>query len=95
MPYINQAQRGEIDPHLERFLNAMQDRGLFTAGALNYCITRLLISVIRDSDPPEVKGYDLYNELMGVLECAKLEFYRREVAPYEDIKADRNGDLYG
>ena len=30
---------------------------------------------------------------MGVLECCKLEFYRRVAAPYEDIKIEENGDV--
>ena len=31
---------------------------------------------------------------MGVLECAKLEAYRRIAVPYEDSKVVANGDLY-
>ena len=30
----------------------------------------------------------------GALESAKLEFYRRVVAPYEDEKMNLNGDVY-
>ena len=40
----------------------------------------------------EAKYADI-NELIGALECAKLEFYRRKAAPYEDKKAVENGDL--
>ena len=29
-----------------------------------------------------------------MLECAKLELYRRVAAPYEDEKIDQNGDVY-
>ena len=32
--------------------------------------------------------------LVGVLECAKLELYRRLAAPYEDLKIEDNGDVY-
>jgi len=31
--------------------------------------------------------------MIGVLECVKQEFYRRKVAPYEDIKIIENGDI--
>jgi len=41
------------------------------------------------------EGYTTYNEVVGVLECAKLEMYRRAVAPYEDEKIAENGDVYG
>jgi hypothetical protein len=59
-----------------------------TSGELNYVITRLLLD--RASQP----NYERLNSLMGVLECAKQEFYRRAVAPYENIKIKENGDVY-
>jgi hypothetical protein len=34
------------------------------------------------------------DEVVGVLECAKLEIYRRIAAPYEDKKIVENGDVY-
>jgi hypothetical protein len=33
------------------------------------------------------------NDIIGVLEAAKTEFYRRIIAPYEDIKIQDNGDM--
>jgi len=39
-------------------------------------------------------SYAELNEVIGVLECAKQELYRRVVAPYEDGKAKINGDVY-
>jgi hypothetical protein len=39
-------------------------------------------------------NYALLNELIGVLECAKLELYRRVASPYEDEKIQSNGDVY-
>jgi hypothetical protein len=32
--------------------------------------------------------------LVGVLECAKQELYRRILIPYEDAKIELNGDVY-
>ena len=34
-----------------------------------------------------------YAECLAALEGAKLEFYRRHVAPYEDKKIAENGDV--
>ena len=34
------------------------------------------------------------NEMMGALECCKLELYRRLVGPYEDEVLEANGDAY-
>jgi len=55
-------------------------------GELNYIITRML----KESYP--LRYFNL-NRAVGVLECAKLEFYRRVVAPYEDTKIEENGDV--
>ncbi len=60
-----------------------------TAGELNYNIARLALAFL-----PEVYGYDDLNEVIGVLECVKQEFYRRVVVPYEDEKKRLNGDVF-
>lgn len=39
-------------------------------------------------------SYKIINEIIGVLECVKLEFYRRIAAPYENDKQQANGDVY-
>lgn len=61
-----------------------------TPGELNYVITLLLNKFIREHG----KNYETLNKVVGVLECAKLELYRRVVAPYEDEKCKENGDVY-
>ena len=38
--------------------------------------------------------YAHLNEVVGALECAKLELYRRLAAPYEDDKLRATGDVY-
>lgn len=59
-------------------------------GQLNYQITKKIDQYL------EVFGvnYTNINEVIGVLECAKLELYRRIAAPYEDKKITENGDVY-
>jgi len=82
MPYIDQEQRKELDRWLESIV-------LFDLppGELNYVITKLLLKT-------KPKSYRDYNQLVGVLECIKLELYRRVVAPYEDRKREENGEVY-
>jgi hypothetical protein len=38
--------------------------------------------------------FDTYSKCIAALECAKLEFYRRMLAPHEDIKCKENGDVF-
>src|SRR5690606_4700034 len=62
-----------------------------TAGELNYAITRLVDAYLT------ARGglrYAHLNEVVGALECAKLELYRRLAAPYEDEKRRETGDVY-
>lgn len=78
MPYIKPEDR------LPATLNGPKN-----VGELNFLITRM-VDLYLGSRP----NYAAYNEAIGVLECAKLELYRRLVAPYEDRKIAENGDAY-
>ena len=91
MPYITPDKRNELDDPLASLAAKViveDSRG--QAGVLNYCISALLNEVLK------TKGinYRNINELIGVLECAKLELYRRVASPYEDEKIQSNGDVF-
>ncbi len=58
------------------------------SGDVNYCITRIVNSLC-----PQPRCYDDINTAIGVLECAKLELYRRVAVPYENLKKTQNGDI--
>lgn len=87
MPYITQLDREEYAEGiltLETALSGSEN----PEGDLNYIITTLLQSTF----PPN--KYAKINAAIGVLECAKLEYYRRGASPYEDKKIRENGDVY-
>lgn len=81
MPYISKEKRHDIDNNISEITNA---------GELNYAITQLLKKYLEING----KSYSKINDILGALEGAKLEFYRRVAAPYEDIKIVTNGDAY-
>lgn len=81
MPYIKQEQRLE--------LHNQQGRIIQTPGELNYMFTYLIKNYIHFNG----ENYQAINDIMGALEGAKLEFYRRTVVPYEDQKIKENGDV--
>jgi hypothetical protein len=60
-----------------------------TPGQLNYAIT-MLCKHYWDYE----KDYRGINDVLGALEGAKLEFYRRVAVPYEQRKRKENGDVY-
>jgi hypothetical protein len=85
MPYIDQDARarlaaGGVPAH---------------AGELNYAITLLVDAYLaRSAGTAGRTRYAHLNEAIGVLECAKLELYRRVTVPYEDEKIAESGDVY-
>jgi hypothetical protein len=85
MPYIAQKDREKFSA----FTQSMKDLDIKTAGELNYLLTMLTHRYLNQK--PE--SYQMYNDAVGALEGAKLELYRRHVAPYENIKIKENGDV--
>ncbi len=79
MPYIKGKRQIDIE-HGQQPENT---------GELNYKITRSVLDYL-----PVHPRYEDFNTVIGVLECAKQEFYRRMVAVYEDEKIKENGDVF-
>ncbi len=84
MPYIKQEERLKLDEKIESL-----NTNIETEGQLNYVITRLCIRYLQKNGT----CYKVLNIIDGVLDCAKQEFYRRFIAPYEDKKIKENGDV--
>lgn len=84
MPYIPKRLRENYDQVFE----ATKLAKIEVPGELNYLITKLCHMYLESKSG----CYGDYNEVIGVLECAKLEFYRRKVAAYEEVKIEENGD---
>ena len=83
MPYIREEDREQY----RAILKYIEKIGIACAGDLNYLITVLSNIYLEESG----KCYTSYNEVIGVLECAKQEYYRKKIAPYEDKKCKENG----
>jgi hypothetical protein len=78
MPYIEPSKRFDFDI------------AIASPGQLNFAITKLIWLYICKNG----MSYTSLNTAIGVLECAKLEMYRRVAAPYEDDMCSKNGDVY-
>lgn len=94
MPYIKQELREELKFSLDLIVgditNNIENFSENRAGVLNYVITSLIDSCY---GPLSDAKYKDYNEAIGMLECCKLEFYRKAAAPYEDLKERENGSV--
>jgi hypothetical protein len=91
MPYIKHDQRKALDPEIDILLRRLLPVGSYAPapGDLNYVLSRIVWGVFQ-----KFPGYAVANMLVGMLDCVKLEFYRRLVVPYEEEKIKENGDLY-
>lgn len=76
MPYVKSEIRDRID------------RGGIpeNTSELNYAITRRVNGYLKQK---EHLAYAEFNEVVGALECAKLELYRPMLAPYETARLRR------
>lgn len=86
MPYIKRESRKEFDNNRVSYLVRIPSH----AGELNYALTLLCKEYLENKK----KSYQTINDIIGALEGAKMEFYRRIVVPYEDTKILDNGDVY-
>ncbi len=84
MPYIDQERRKEIEA----------GGPLLNAGELNYAICRQIMKYILPREPKAKISYKIINDVVGALEGAKLEFYRKVAAGYEDLKEEVNGTVW-
>jgi hypothetical protein len=84
MPYINQFDRPRYDSAIDELIKLID-----SPGELNYVISRIAKGMISK------KGgrYINHNEVIGAIECAKIELYRRLTGPYEDRAIVKNGDI--
>jgi hypothetical protein len=92
MPYITPNYRKELEPLIDALsqkineihkLNPNQTRD----GLMNFSLTEIIHQVF-----PNPRYTDM-NEIIGFLECCKLEYYRKTASPYEDKKESENGPV--
>jgi hypothetical protein len=81
MPYIKQEDRERL------FQPGQMPRN---AGELNFCISLVIDQYWNENG----QNYQAFNDIMGALTGALLEYYRRKIAYYEMNKLDQNGDVY-
>ncbi|MFW6130330.1 MAG: DUF6899 family protein [Atribacterota bacterium] len=98
MPYIKREDRDKFIKTECTGMQSLMDfdelkelsKKIDNCGELNY-----VISVICNEYYKRNGGrYQQINDIVGALEGAKMEYYRRVASPYEDKKIEENGDVY-
>jgi hypothetical protein len=90
MPYIKQEFRDELYPLIDALAQKINEVNKTNPsqtrdGLLNFSVTEVINQCFPDA------RYTDFNEIIGFLECCKLEYYRKKIAPYEDLKETENG----
>jgi|TARA_B100000035_G_scaffold58292_1_gene46590 hypothetical protein len=85
MPYIPKSEKDRVD----KGLLALHLSDINNAGALNYAVHQVIAKYISQNK----EDYQTYNDIIGVLDCAKMELYRRVISDYEDKKILQNKDV--
>jgi len=88
MPYIKQNRRLELnkDNQLE-----MIGLGCKNEGELNFVLTSICKGYLEQIG---TKSYARYNQVIGAIECCKLELYRKQISFYEEQKEKENGSVW-
>lgn len=87
MPYIKSGNRNKYNTILRELIETLKALPPEEVdGELNYIVTKILKEIYP-------LRYFHINKAVGVLECIKLEYYRRVAAPYEDSKIQESGDV--
>jgi hypothetical protein len=87
LPYVKPESRVKYEKVLDELIGILKSLPVDEVdGELNYVVTKILKQIY------PVRYFQI-NKAIGVLECVKLEFYRRVAAPYEDKKMKESGDV--
>ncbi len=87
MPYIKADKRKKYAKILEELVKILKTLPPEEIdGELNYVVTKILKEIYP-------LRYFHINKAVGVLECIKLEYYRRVAVSYEDQKIKEAGDV--
>ena len=88
MPYIKKENRPQYDKDVQNLVKTFISQKDLDVGALNYTISTLVWAIFNNS-----RRYKTGNDIVGVLECVKQEFYRRKLSELENEKIIENGDI--
>ena len=75
-------------PYIEQYTREHTIPNTEHPGELTYELYLLCLTAL----PPNARFAD-YATVLGCLEATKLELYRQQIAPYEDLKLEENGDV--
>jgi hypothetical protein len=91
MPYIPQEDRYRYDKLIDDIVDELEeiDDTQLVKGHHNYIMYTLALKL---ADRLGIR-YATLQDIIGTFDCCKMEFYRKVVAPYEELAIEKNGDV--
>lgn len=87
MPYLKETDRNSVDVNIAMLgIDFIPQNG----AELNFVVSTLVNNYLQKNG----LNYANVQEMIGALDCAKMEIYRRIAGPYEDQKIEENGDVF-
>lgn len=92
MPYLNYDKKEFLNNHkeIDNLVNKIYNNN-DSGGMLCFVVYKLMVDLARKQG--DILRFGYLSKILSEVDCAKLEFYRRIVAPYEDKKIIENGDV--
>lgn len=90
MPYIKELERKKLENNLNLLIDQLKKEtkdGTDKNGVVTYAIYKIIMNLYGDGN------YEILSNAIKVLESVKLEYYRRVITPYENMKIYENGDI--
>lgn len=89
MPYIMKADRERFDPLISALADEIKDGMSTGACDLSYILTKICDAYVERRG----KNYASVAEVIGGLECVKMEYGRRVLEPLLDDRKGVHGDV--
>lgn len=83
MPFLSPMQKAEVN-------EKMKEGRCLNEGELTYVLTKLIVTNWHSGEG----NYAALCQIIGALECTKMQFFKEIVVPYEEKKKQLNGDVY-
>ena len=90
MPYIRKWERKNVDYILDsliKYLRTVTKDGEEQNKMVTYSLYKLVKNIYSEGN------YEVLSNGLKVLESVKLEYYERDIKPYEVLKRVKNGDI--
>lgn len=95
MPYIKHEDRVQNVPDRDVEISRLEIGILLGKACRNGGDLQYILAVgIKEYLKNNGLNYQKCQDIIGALEGAKLEFYRKVLAPYEEKKIEENGGIY-